>query len=586
MDWSLNRPVQAASTPSRKASSRVFRISPSQTLTITPILRLSGVGVRRRCTAALVRCPSVREFAVSRVTSISEWLLRQSLIWGGLACLAFYAFYVNGSAETTTTYRYFAAHWINYSTTIIFFVGLAALVIKMLGVMVQFTTLDSVRLPNAGINGQTVADVPDLLARLETISPSLQNSYIVERLRNALQYIQRKGSADTIESHLHYLEDADVGRSQQSYALVRIIFSTIPILGFLGTVLGITAAIAQLDLSTAGMDKSLPAVIAGLSVAFYTTAQSLMLSTILLFIKFCVEKVEHRLLAAVDSSAAEQLVGRFQQFGSENDPHLASIRRMSEQLLTVVQTSTEKQCQLLKSSLDQTGRRWTEMFDHTATTLNRVMTGAAASLEESFAVAATTLDEALSGAVVEGLTRHAKSLNHGVEQHAKNLEETLVRHAVLLNEGLEHHATALTQAETIIAEENRRHLAEVEAAVGEAMLVASSRQEKLISKSEQLLREMQTALVDSAGASLAHQEQLIRQGDVLLRVIEGTNHIKQLEETLNSNLQAVTVAHDFQQTMASMSAILQLLGAHLGKTLVSGETIDLLSPNRKQTKAA
>jgi biopolymer transport protein ExbB/TolQ len=527
-----------------------------------------------------------REFAVSRVTSISEWLLRQSLIWGGLACLAFYAFFVSGSTEDSTTYRYFAAHWINYCTTIIFFVGLAALVIKMLGTMVQFVTLDSIRLPNAGINGQTVGDVPDLLVRLEALTPSLQSSYIVERLRNVLQYVHRKGTADTIESHLHYLEDADVGRSQQSYALVRIIFSTIPILGFLGTVLGITAAIAQLDMSAEGMEKSLPAVIAGLSVAFYTTAQSLLLSTILLFMKFCVEKVEHRLLSAVDASAAEQLVGRFQQFGSENDPHLASIRRMSEQLLAVVQTSTEKQCDLLKSSLDQTGRRWTEMFDHTATTLNRVMAGAAASLEESFAAAATTLDEALSGAVVEGLSRHAKSLNHGVEQHAKNLEETLVRHAVLLNEGLEHHASALTQAESTIAEENRRHLADVEAAVGEAMLVASGRQEKLIAKSEQLLHEMQTALVESANATVAQQEQLVRQGEVLIRVIEGTNQIKQLEETLNSNLQAVAGAHNFQQTLSGLTAILQLLGAHLGKTLVTGDSIELLSPQRNQSKAA
>lgn len=523
---------------------------------------------------------------MSRVTSISEWLLRQSLIWGGLACLAFYAFFVEGSAPDSTTYRYFAAHWINYSTTIIFFVGLAALVIKMLGTLVQFATLDSVRLPNAGINGQTITDVPDLLARLESLTPSLQNTYIVERLRNALLYVQRKGSADTIESQLHYLEDADVGRSQQSYALVRIIFSTIPILGFLGTVVGITMAIAELDLSAEGMDKSLPEVIAGLSVAFDTTAQSLMLSTILLFVKFCVEKVEHRLLAAVDANAAEQLIGRFQQFGSENDPHLASIRRMSEQLLAVVQTSTEKQCELLKSSLDQTGRRWTEMFDHTAAMLNRVMAGAAASLEESFAVAATTLDEALSGAVVEGLTRHAKSLNHGVELHAKNLEETLVRHAVLLNEGLEHHAQSLTAAEQAVAEENRKHLAEVEAAVGEAMLIASGRQEKLIAKSEQLLQEMHQALVESASATLSQQEQLVRQGEVLSRVIEGTNQIKQLEEALNSNLKVVSSAHDFQQTLAGLSAILQLLGAHLGKTLVTGDTIELMSPQRNQAKAA
>jgi biopolymer transport protein ExbB/TolQ len=530
--------------------------------------------------------PSEREFAVSRVTSISEWLLRQSLIWGGLTCLAFYAFYVEGSAPNSTASRYFAAHWVNYATTILFFVGAAALVIKMLGVMVQYATLDSVQLPSAGLNGQTVGDVPELLARLEALTPSLQSSYMVERLRNALQYVQRKGTADTIEAQLHHLEVADVGRSQQGYSLVRTICATIPILGFLGIVIGITTAIAKIDPSATGMDKSLPAAVVDFSMAFDSIAQAIVLMTLLLFAKFCVEKAELRLLCAVDAHAAEQLVGRFQQFGSESDPHLASIRRMSEQLLAVVQTSTEKQCELLKSSLDQTGRRWTEMFDHTAATLNRVMAGAAGSLEESFAAAATTLDEALSGAVVEGLTRHAKSLNHGVEQHAKDLEETLVKHAVLLNEGLEHHAQSLTAAEQAVAEENRKHLAEVEAAVGEAMLIASSRQEKLIAKSEQLLHEMQTVLVDSTSATLAQQEQLVRQGEVLAGIVEGTRHLTQLEDTLNSNLQVVTEAHDFQQTLAGLTAILQLLGAHLGKTLVTGDTLDLLSTQRTPSKAA
>ena len=411
----------------------------------------------------------------------------------------------------------------------------------------------------------------------------MQNCYLAQRLRNALEYVQRKGSADTIESHLHHLEDADAARSHQSYSMVRIIFSTIPILGFLGTVIGITMAIAKLDLSADAMDESLPAVVAGLSVAFDTTALSLVLSTVLLFVKFCVEKVENRLIGLVDTQTNQQLIGRFQQLGTESDPHLASIRRMSEQLLAVVQTSAEKQSELLQSSLDQTGRRWTELLDGTANTLNRVMAGAAGSLEESFAAAATTLDEALSGAVVEGLTRHAKALNQGVELHAQNLEETLVRHAVLLNEGLEHHATALAEAESVVAAENRRHLAEVEAAVGEAMLVASSRQEKLIAKSEQILHEMQSALVDSASAAVAQQEQLFRQGEVLLRLVEGTSQIKQLEDSLNGNLRALDETHNFEQTISSLSAILQLLGAHLGNHS-SRATTSRCPPHAQRTR--
>jgi len=325
--------------------------------------------------------------------------------------------------------------------------------------------------------------------------------------------------------------------------------------------------------------------VAGLSVAFDTTALSLVLSTVLLFVKFCVEKVENRLLSSVDTLAAKQLVGRFQRLGTESDPHLASIRRMSEQLLSVVQTSAEKQSELLQATMEQTGSRWTEMLDGTATNLNRVMVGAAASLEESFAAAATTLDEALSGAVVEGLSRHAKALNQGVEQHAKSLEETLVRHAVLLNEGLDHHTTSLAQAEAVVAEENRRHLAEVEAAVGEAMLVSSSRQEKLIAKSEQILQEMQAALVDSASATVAQQEQLYRQGEVLLKLVEGTSQIKQLEDSLNGNLRALAESHNFEKTISSLSAILQLLGAHLGQSLVSGDHLEM-TPLRTQNKAA
>lgn len=522
---------------------------------------------------------------MSRVTSVSEWLLRQSFIWGGLACLGFYAFVVSSQDPGSMVQRYFAGHWINYTTTAIFFVGLSALAVKALGLMAQFASLENIRLPEAGAQGQTLEVVPQLLAQLDRLPPTLQNCYLTERLRNVLIYVQRKGSADTLEAHLHYLEDADQARSHQSYSMVRIIFSTIPILGFLGTVIGITLAIAKLDLSAEAMDQSLPAVVAGLSVAFDTTALSLVLSTILLFGKFVVEKTEYRLLQSVDSSAAQQLIGRFEQYGSENDPHLASIRRTSEHLLAVVQSGSEKQSELLKESLEQTGHRWTELLDTTAATLHRVMAGATASLEESFAAAATTLDEALSGAVVEGLTRHAQALNDGVEQHAKNLEETLVRHAVLLNEGLEHHADVLLQAESKVAEENRQHLAEVEAAVGEAMLVASSRQEKLISQSELLLREMQTSLVDSASAAVAQQDQLLRQGEVLLRVIEGTNQIQQLEDSLNRNLRVLSETHSFQQVLSGLSAVLQLMGANLGKSVLASETVDL-GADGTHTKAA
>lgn len=509
---------------------------------------------------------SVRKDAhVSRVTTFSEWLLRQAFIWGGFACLAFYALAVKNAPDGGMLQRYFAGHSIAYCATGLFFVGAAALVIKFLGLLLQFATLDSVQLSTDAMGVETAEDVPGLLSGLKSIPTSLQDTYLVRRLRNALEYVQQKGTADTLETQLQYLEENDYAKMHHGYSMVRVILSTIPILGFLGTVIGITLAIGKMDFAGGenAFTSSMQPVVDGLSVAFDTTALALSLSTVLLFIKFCVERVETSLLSSVDANISRQLVGRFQQFGSESDPNLASVRRMSEQLLTAVETSIERQSTLMELSLAKTGEQWSGILADTA----------------------STIDEALSGAVVEGLTRHSEALNSGVKQHSSDLDQTLVRHAELLNEGLEKHQEVLMQAERQLAQENRQHLAEVEAAVGEAMLIASTRQEKLIEKSESMLQEMQVALIESAGTSVAQQEQLVKQGDVLLKVVEATGQIKHLEDALNKNLNALAGAHGFRETAAALSAALQVIGARLGDPVKLSTTTET-RPKANKSQAA
>lgn len=500
---------------------------------------------------------------MSRVTSFSEWLLRQPLIWGGLAYLTFYAFVVHGAPEGSFQASYFAGHAVAYCATALFFVGLAALAIRVLGLVVQFASLDHTLLEAPPENGNTVEDTSELLSQLENQPGTVQESYLVTRLRNALLYVRQTASADKLDDHLRYLEDADHASMHQSYGLVRVVIGVVPILGFLGTVIGITLAVAQLDLSGTAIDESLGAVVAGLSVAFNTTALSLSLSMVLLFAKYCVEKIDLRLLASVDSNAARQLVGRFRQYGTANDPHLASVRRMSEQLLTVVQNSAELQTKQQVVALEKMTDQWAEVISE----------------------ASSKLDKAMAGAVSTGLEKHAAALNEGVVHHAADLEETLIRHAQLLNEGLEHHTATLTEAETKLAKENRAHLSNVHSIVGETILVATSRQETLIQQSEQVLNQMQEALVESAGTAVAQQEQLIKQGDILLRVVEATGQVKQLEDTLNHNLAALAGSHNFQQTVTGLSAALQLLGARLGQPLVSQDGIALQN-EPSQNKAA
>ena len=70
--------------------------------------------------------------------------------------------------------------------------------------------------------------------------------------------------ADRLDDELRYLSDLDAVRLPRGYALFRVIVWAIPILGFLGTVIGITMALNSVDLQAP--DKSMLQVLNGLGL--------------------------------------------------------------------------------------------------------------------------------------------------------------------------------------------------------------------------------------------------------------------------------------------------------------------------------
>jgi len=163
---------------------------------------------------------------VSRITKLCEWLLRQPFVWGGLCCLAFYAFVVQSAAEGSTIERYFASHPVEYITTALFFVGVAALGIKVIEIATETLALDTALLPRVPKDGEPAGRAASLLLDLDDGPAFLRDSYQVARLREALLYVKRKGSADALESHLRHLQENDAVRMHQGYATVRMISST------------------------------------------------------------------------------------------------------------------------------------------------------------------------------------------------------------------------------------------------------------------------------------------------------------------------------------------------------------------------
>jgi biopolymer transport protein ExbB/TolQ len=277
--------------------------------------------------------------------------------------------------------QYFAGHPVEYVATTLFFIGLAVLAIKLLEVSVQSQTIGEQLLParqlGEDVNGQCDA----LIGRLDRLPRRRRNEYLVRRLREALEFVRRTQSAEAVEEELRYLADLDSHRAHASYGLVRMIIWAIPILGFLGTVIGIALAIGKL--SPQALENSLPEVMAGLTVAFNTTALALGLSMVLMFALFLTERKENGLLAQVDHQAEAALSGRFSSHSGQPTGELGAVRAMLENVIHSTEQLVERQSELWERTIRLAQERWAKLATEAGSQLK---TSLAAAITESLKV--------------------------------------------------------------------------------------------------------------------------------------------------------------------------------------------------------
>jgi hypothetical protein len=492
---------------------------------------------------------------VSRITAFCEWLLRRSVVWGGLAALAFHVVVVQNLARDGAVYSSFAGDGaaIKGLITLSFFVGAAALAIKAFGLLIELGAME--RSSTFGLIDAEASKEPEqLLTELDRLPRTFRNGAFQRRLRAALVDGKSLRSSEALASRLAQIADADRHAMPARYSGVRAIILGIPSVGLVGALSASAAALASLG---AGGENAVTAAVSSGQLALNVIALAMAATIALIFGRMAVENLERRLLTIVDESAFSKLNGLNRQNFPGADPQAGAVVQLCERLLETIHTAVAQHDAALNKAIVAATRRW----------------------EEAASTAAALLHRTVGEALTVGLKEHAAALNAGVAKHAEDLHGVLVRHAEILSEnidqhtgaladGLEHHTAVITQTETNLAAENRRFLGELEGAFGEAVLVASQRHEALIKQSEELLREMQTALMESAGTTVAQQEQLIRQGDVLLKVVEATGHVRKLEEALNDNLASLAASHRFEETVVGLSAALQLLSANLGRPLI------------------
>ena len=360
----------------------------------------------------------------------SSAILRQPLLWGSLASALFYVAVGAGYLQHEIVTRYFASHPVEYIATTMFFVGLAALWFKYLQVVRQSNMPRELLLGPPSQQPLDATTATDLLHTLDQQPGPVRSSLLGRRVRSLLEYIERKRSASDYEEQLHHLADVAETDSQRGYSLVRIITSTIPLLGFLGTVIGLTKAVAELviQVGEVGIEEAINPVISGLSIAFDTTATALALSIVLVFALHFVNRRELKLLADVEQRASDELLGRFLDDPMANDPQLLAVRRMCEQVVQATDGIARRQAELWEGTIDAAHQRWSTL---SVTTEKQLETALTRALQTSYETHTKQLEASADATAQHGAEQWERAI--GVLE--QSIEQMRSQHGELQRQG-------------------------------------------------------------------------------------------------------------------------------------------------------
>jgi hypothetical protein len=174
-----------------------------------------------------------------------------------------------------------------YFTMLLFFWGLAILFVKSRKLQLQTEALGLSAVPQQPdfvLNRESARAV---LKRVHSLVDDPAHFLLLNRIDRALSNLQNIGNIGDVATILRFQADYDEEQIASSYGLVQSFLWAIPVLGFIGTVIGLRAAIGALGITLrAGGDitairEGLQAVTAGLATKFETTLVALICAVIL-----------------------------------------------------------------------------------------------------------------------------------------------------------------------------------------------------------------------------------------------------------------------------------------------------------------
>jgi biopolymer transport protein ExbB/TolQ len=208
--------------------------------------------------------------------------------------------------------------WTNWAVVFFSFWCLGILGAKWVKTSIQMRALRAVDIvPRRGDFVLSPGTSGDVLRRIKAVAERPKDFMLFRRIDTALSNLSNLGEVRDVGAVLESQADSDASSVDSSYTVIRSLIWTIPILGFIGTVVGLSQAIGSFTdvLNQAGGDagsikSKLGPVVGGLATAFETTLVALLAAVTIQLISTWVYKREEALLDSINEFTTEHILSR------------------------------------------------------------------------------------------------------------------------------------------------------------------------------------------------------------------------------------------------------------------------------------
>jgi len=213
--------------------------------------------------------------------------------------------------------------WTPYAMVTLFFLALTTLFVKSRKLAFQKRAFEIELIPPGENFALTPETAPEILKTLSAAVDDPKRFVLFSRIERALLNLRNVGNLSDVSEMLRAQAENDESQFDSTYGLLGGIVWMIPILGFIGTVSGLSGAIGgfgavlNADATVSSLREGLTPVTASLGVAFDTTFLALVLALVIQGMLTVLRKREDAFLDACRDYSHVNVISRLRLVKNE-----------------------------------------------------------------------------------------------------------------------------------------------------------------------------------------------------------------------------------------------------------------------------